>query len=99
MSELADPKRIEAVVGVKRASVHVARIVTTEERLYILHSHACVVQRRDLRECPYSLALDKGIDPEVWVGHHDVPICITIGFDGRLRPISGWIEEYHEPIS
>lgn len=99
MSELADPKRIEAVVGVKRASVHVARIVTTEERLYILHSHACVAQRRDLRECPYSLALDKGIDPEVWVGHHDVPICITIDPDGRLIPASGWVEEPRETTS
>jgi hypothetical protein len=99
VSELADPKRIESIVGVKRASVHVARIVTTEERLYILHTHACVAKRPDLRECPFSLALDKGIDPEVWIGHYDVPICITIGPDGRLIPASGWVEEHRESSS
>lgn len=95
MTRLENPDRVEAIVGVLRdPERHIARAVSEEQRVYILHSHECVNSGRDLRLCPYSLALDEGIDVDpdgdAWV--EDEPHYVAIEH-GRLvqlhQPITG----------
>jgi membrane carboxypeptidase/penicillin-binding protein len=74
--------QIEAIVGATRhATDHIGRAVSAEETVYILHSQECRDSGVDLRECPYSSALDEGIDPSTWV--EDAPVRLAI-VDGRL---------------
>lgn len=89
MSKLESTQDIEKIVGAKRhATEHMARAVSAEERLYILHSKECVGTGIDLRECPYSIALDLGIDLYLWEEWQDVPIGLEICPDeGDLLPI------------
>lgn len=89
MTRLENPDRVEAIVGVLRdTEQHIARAVSEEQRVYILHSHECVNSGRDLRLCPYSLALDAGIDPDSWT--QDEPHYVVVDH-GRLVPL-------HQPI-
>lgn len=92
MSDLVPTDEIEAIVGVKRhQSEHIARAVSAEQKVYILHSQGCLDDitsddpewQRDLRDCPFSLALDRGIDKDNWP--EDVPIRVSVGKDG-----GGW---------
>lgn len=84
MSDLVSRRRISRIVGAKRHDTfHLAKAVSAEQRVYILHSKECVKSHRDLRDCPYSVALDQGINPKEWV--EDVPILVVIR-DGRLFP-------------
>lgn len=84
MADLVPAVDIERIVGEKRhAMAHIARAVSREQAVYILHSEACLVARPDLRECPWSLALDEGIDLDEWI--EDVPLRVGI-MDGRLVP-------------
>lgn len=85
MTKLVDPSRIESIVGVSRRQIdHVARCVSSEKQVYILHSQRCLNTGRDLRECPFSRALDTGLDP-AWKDHLDRPVCVAIK-DGFLYP-------------
>lgn len=71
--------KIEAIVGAKRDAVlHIGRAVSAEQRVYILHSVACVATGRDLRNCEYSEALDDGIDLEIWGPLQDRPVIVDI---------------------
>lgn len=80
MSELVDPSKIEDIVGAKRHPIrHLARVVSSEERVYILHSQDCVDSESDLRRCPYSIALDKGINLDHWV--QDEPVHVIFRYD------------------
>lgn len=89
-TRLETPDRVERIVGALRdTEQHIARAVSAEERVYILHSHDCVNSGRDLRLCPYSLALDRGIDLGSWV--EDVAVFVTIDHD-RLVPESWALE-------
>ena len=82
MSELVHPDRIEEIVGAKRrATDHIARAVSAEQEVYILHSQECRDGTPDLRTCPFSIALDQGIEPGVFIV--DVPVLVGI-FGGRL---------------
>lgn len=82
MSELVDADEIEGIVGVERHPTnHYARAVSSEQTVYILHSQQCVDRGQDLRDCMYSLALDRGIDPDEWV--EDEPLRVMVSF-GRL---------------
>lgn len=83
MTDLVPADEIEAIVGVARhQSKHFARAVSAERKVYILHSQGCLDDEIDLRDCPYSLALDRGID-DIFV--EDVPVHVTVGMDG-----DGW---------
>ena len=63
MSNLVPPSEIEGIVGAHRHAVsHFGRAVSSEQTVYILHSRECVDSGVDLRDCPFSVALDKGID-------------------------------------
>lgn len=84
MTDRVSPKRIEQIVGVQRHQTkHYGRAVSAEQTVYILHSRACRAWNPDLRECPFSLALDRGIDLDRWV--EDVPVELAID-GGRLVP-------------
>lgn len=90
MSELVDPEQIEAIVGARRhETVHIGRAVPGEARVYILHSRECVERREDLRDCPYSIALDRGIDERpvssIWARRWGLTVKLII-VDGRLSP-------------
>jgi hypothetical protein len=92
MSELVPFDEIEALVGVQRHStLHIARASSVERRVYLLHSKACVDTGIDLRECKYSLALDRGIDPvfDMWL--ETVPMVVGVSSERhgqRLVPLS-----------
>lgn len=67
MSDLVDPAIIEQIVGKKRHRTrHYGRAVSREQTVYILHSQECRDSTPDLRDCPFSLALDRGIEVEHW---------------------------------
>jgi len=91
MTELVNPTQIEEIVGVKRDPVrHYGRVITDTQTFYILHSKECVDSGIDLRECPYSKALDTyGIDEDFWLGYTNVPITLVIEW-GILTPITRW---------
>lgn len=80
MSRIESTETIEGIVGAKRHAVdHVGRAVTAESRVYILHSERCRAQYADLRECPYSRALDRGIDARKrWAGFLDRPVRLWV---------------------
>lgn len=92
MTELVDADRIERIVGAKRHQfLHLGRMVSAEQKVYVLHSEWCRADhdagRRDLRECRHSLALDNGIDTSAWEGWEDEPVLLNIFIrDGRLHP-------------
>lgn len=88
MSELVSPNEIEGIVGVSRDPVlHYARAISEEEMVYILHSQVCFDSGRDLRDCPASLALSRGIDLETWADYTDIPVPVVVA-GGRLVPQS-----------
>ena len=61
MSTRVPADQIEAVVGVKRhQTAHVIRGDYATGMAYILHPHDCLARYADLRDCPWSLALDRG---------------------------------------
>jgi hypothetical protein len=89
VTTLVDPSEIERIVGRKRSNLlHYARLISEDGMFYIMHSLQCVEFEKDLRECPYSLALDEGVDPEVWRGWIDKPAVLIDIQDGRLVPVN-----------
>jgi hypothetical protein len=81
MSEVVE-QGIEHIVGSKRHSTdHIARAVSAEQTVYILHSQECEATVPDLRMCPFSIAMDRGIEPDEWIV--DAPVLAGI-FGGRL---------------
>lgn len=91
MTALADPTEIETIVGVARDdTLHFGRAVSAERTVYILHSRACRDSGRDLRECRYSVALDKGINPQAWRPFEDRAVVLAILASGHLAPIHAW---------
>jgi hypothetical protein len=88
VSDLVDPDKIEAIVGVERhATRHYARAVSAEQTVFILHSKRCLLGTPDLRECLFSVALDNGIDLDVWADHQDRPMRVSINRSLRLIPV------------
>jgi len=87
MAELVDRDSIEEIVGCERQNQqHMARAVTAEQTVYILHSHFCLGANPDLRECIFSQALDNGVEPDRWEGFEDRPVQVLISWEGRLVP-------------
>lgn len=83
MTNLVPVDQIEAIVGAKRqTSFHLGCDSRSEEAFFILHSQDCKDSGIDLRECEFSLALDRGIIPEEF--RRDVPYRLRI-VDGRLK--------------
>lgn len=87
MTDLVNSTEISAIVGVPRQqSAHMARAVSAEGKVYILHSESCLKYGKDLRECRYSKALDRGIDQKTWTGWQDKPVQLCV-VKGELLPI------------
>lgn len=84
MSDLVPREHIEGIVGSPRqAHRHMARAISAERTVYILHSFECLDTVPDLRDCPYSLALDKGITVRRW----PQDVCVEAAIErGRLVP-------------
>jgi len=88
MTDLVPSSDIERIVGAERhQSRHLGRAVSEKQTVYILHSRDCLDSGDDLRDCPYSLALDEfGIDTDgAWSGHEDEVVELRI-VDGALVP-------------
>ncbi len=93
MTDLVDPECIEGIVGVRRhATEHWGRADSGEQTVYVLHSMACRDSTPDLRECSYSLALDRGIEGLAnwfaWRDRQDRPVRLAIQ-EGYLVPGPG----------
>jgi hypothetical protein len=84
MTTLVDPSAIEMIVGVKRhVREHYGRAVSHPRSrfVYILHSQTCVNTGIDLRECLFSVALDRGIHEGDWDGSLDKPVILAVRQD------------------
>ena len=87
MSNLVAAQNIEHIVGATRDPwQHLGRAVTAERTVYVLHSQRCKDSGIDLRECPWSLALDRGIVLDDWKGYEDRPVVLAI-VRRRLFPL------------
>lgn len=82
MSELVPATDIERIVGSARhPTLHQARAVSAEEKVYVLHSAECLVAHvADLRLCPFSLALDRGIDIAHWTQDKSFVVVVVKGY-------------------
>lgn len=98
MSALVPASEIEQAVGATRhPHQHLGRAVSVEETVYVLHSQRCKDSGIDLRECEWSLALDRGIDLDDWSGHEDRAVVLAIIRD-RLFPVTPkWLDEFVIP--
>ena len=80
MSEVQDAAVVQAAVGAeRREGEHLGRVVSAEERVYVLHSERCIESGIDVRKCAFSAALDRGLDEHVWRNHTDTPVVLAIG--------------------
>ena len=91
MSDLVPADQIESIVGAPRhATDHLGRAVSAEQRVYILHPQQCRDAVPNLRDCPYSDALDWGIEAAgvwpLWAARQDVPVRLVVTPDGLLAP-------------
>ena len=83
---------IEGIVGIPRhPSVHFGRLDSESQVFYIMHSVECLGSHDDLRECPYSKAMDltcaDGIHPgDDWV--YDLAVPLDIDSHGHLMLLS-----------
>lgn len=92
MTDLVDPDDIERIVGrARHPTRHYAIAVSAEQTVYILHPQACKNLHdsgvQDLRDCRYSVALDRGIHETHWMDHEDVAVRVTINRSGNLIPV------------
>lgn len=88
MSEIVPFDEIEKIVGTRRHRTrHFARAVSAEQTVYVLHSQTCKDSGIDLRDCWFSVALDRGIDEYDWSDVEDQAVRVTINRSGRLIPV------------
>ncbi len=94
MSNLVPAEEIEQTVGAKRHfAQHIGRAVSAEQTVYVLHSQRCKDSGIDLRECEWSLALDRGIDLDDWKDYEDRPVVLAFRKQ-RLFPVTPkWLDE------
>lgn len=80
MSNLVPSEDIETFLASPRHPTrHLARAVSANQTVYILHSKRCLDSGIDLRDCVYSLALDEGIDLDRWEQDKAVHAIIEFG--------------------
>lgn len=83
MTEKVPADQIEKIVGVKRDPVrHIGRAVSSEKKVYVLHSEACLSFYENVqKDCRYAVALENGIREKDWKGFEDRPVVLsTVGF-------------------
>lgn len=87
MTDRVPADQIERIVGARRRkSAHLARAVSAEKTVYILHPEECIRRQADLRLCAFSLALDRGIEMDDWAPAQDKPVEVSI-WHRRLVPV------------
>lgn len=88
MTRREERARVIEIVGREPDNYgHYGRAVSEEGRVYILHSNRCAEMRPDLRECPFSQALDHfGIDLARWPEDQTV----TLWFDENRWLVPWW---------
>lgn len=101
MSDLVPTADIERIVGAKRHwSLHLARAVSAEQKLYILHSQQCWEECEDapetLKQCDYALAQDNGIDESEWMEYEDKPVILML--DNAWGSARLWAAEFPEVL-
>lgn len=89
MSNHVEPDKIEAYVGMPRhAHLHWAKL--DRDVLFILHSERCLKAHKDLRDCPYSKALDLTVLSDgywgIWEACMGEPKVPMIDPEGYLVP-------------
>lgn len=104
MSERVPTDRIEEIVGVERhATEHYGRAVSTEQTVYILHSQECKDTTPDLRKCPFSIALDRGIQQlypwTEWRRTQDLSTRLTISRGFLMPDLGVWTQEEVDRIN
>lgn len=88
MTAIDPASKIEAIVGAKRHPTrHIARAVSAEQTVYVLHPESCRRLHEDLRNCKYSRALDNGIEKvsAAWMHVQDKPVVVDV-FGDYLLP-------------
>lgn len=79
---------IENIVGTSRHGTrHIARAVSKDEEVYILHSRSCLLSHQtvSLTACSYSMMLDsRGIDEDTWYGFTDKPVYVRLTTKGLV---------------
>lgn len=95
MSELVDPTQVATIFGIERHETdHYGHAITDTEEVFILHSAECRATTPDLRDCPYSVALDRGIEhPLPWTGWRrvlDTPIRLEIAHGYLMPDFTQW---------
>lgn len=94
MSNLVPAEEIEQIVGARRhAHQHLGRADSATETVYVLHSQRCKDSGIDLRECDWSLALDRGIDPDDWEGYEDRPVALAFRSRRLFPVVPKWLDE------
>lgn len=89
MTKIVPAEQIEQIVGCPRhPRLHLARAVSDEQTVYILHSQLCLGIHQDLRNCLFSRALDRGIELEVWAGYQDRPVGVWVDGSCKLVPLT-----------
>ena len=82
MTRTVPADQIEAIVGAKRdPHRHIVRAIlgkNLDGGVFILHSADCLATGRPLTECPYSLALDRGMSLQRWVGFFNQPVYVRL---------------------
>lgn len=98
MTDLVPTDQIEQIVGARRHShQHLGRADSAGQTVYVLHSWKCKDSGIDLRDCEWSLALDRGIDPDDWKGYEDRAVVLAFR-KARLFPVTPkWLPEYVTP--
>ena len=85
MTDLVPAEDIEQLVGARRhRRAHLGYADATTETVFILHSQECKDSGIDLRDCSFSLALDHGIDLDVWADDQDRTVMLVV-YNGRLH--------------
>ena len=90
MTDLVPEDEIEGIVGVFRHDAHhFGRADSARETVFILHSEQCRASTPDLRDCPFSVALDRGIRHPIpwswWSAVQDRPVRLELD-TGYLMP-------------
>lgn len=89
MSSLVNASIVERIVGRERHPIlHWARLNPDDQTVTILHSQACIETSTDLRECRFSLAMDRGVDAR-YVRLTGQPLIAHVDEEGLLAGLPG----------